>query len=338
MSGRRVLVTGGAGFVGSNLVRRLAREGHAVHLLVRPTATPTPDSGPDHAPWRLASVARELQCHAVALDDGEAVRRAVARIRPEWIFHLAAHGAYPWHTDRQAMIDTNITGTSNLLDACLRHGFAAFVHAGSSVEYGPVAHAPAESEPVAPMSDYAVTKAAATLLGVALARRHGAPIVTLRLYSVYGPDEDPRRLLPTLIAHARRGSLPPLVRPEIARDFVYVADVEDAFLLAAARPEPGAVYNIGTGVQTTLAELVQLVQQQFALTAEPVWGSMPDRAWDTTTWLADNRLARDRLGWLPRYSLDAGLRAMAAWLTDAGDPARLARYGTSPAGATGVPR
>ena len=121
---RRVLVTGGTGFVGANLVRRLLADGHAVHCLVRP----------EHAGWRLADVKRDVELHRASLDDRRAVERAVRKAKPDWIFHLAAHGAYSWETDVDRIFATNVTGTVNLLRAGLATGFEAFVNAGSSSE------------------------------------------------------------------------------------------------------------------------------------------------------------------------------------------------------------
>src|SRR5262249_33136441 len=103
--------------------------------------------------------------------------------------------------------------------------------------------------------------------------------------------------------------------PAIARDYVFVDDVCDAYLLAATQPtsEPGAIYNVGTGVQTSLGALVTLARAILPIAAEPIWGSMPSRQWDTTTWVADNRKIRAALGWKPRHTLDQGLRRMVEW-------------------------
>jgi nucleoside-diphosphate-sugar epimerase len=108
------------------------------------------------------------------------------------------------------------------------------------------------------------------------------------------------------------------VSPRIARDYVYVDDAVDAFVLAAAtdRLPPGAVFNVGTGTQTSLQELVEIVREQFAIEAAPQWGSMPDRHWDTDTWVASPDLIRTTLGWKPATTLDDGIRAFASWLTD----------------------
>jgi dolichol-phosphate mannosyltransferase len=302
---KRVLLTGATGFVGANLARRLLADGHAVHLLVRP----------DHAGWRIDAIRGDVRLHEVSLLDAGALAATVAGIRPDWVFHLAAHGAYPTQTDLDEMVRTNFSATINLVRTALQVGFEAFVHTGSSSEYGFKDHPANEREWLDPNSHYAVTKAAATHFCRYTAISQRVPLCTLRLYSVFGPYEEPSRLMPTLVAHGLRGTLPPLANPDIARDYVYVDDVSEAYVLAASRPpaEAGGVYNIGTGIQTSLREVVEVARRVLAIDAEPVWGSMPPRHWDTTVWVADNRAAREALGWQPRCSFEEGFRRLVAW-------------------------
>jgi UDP-glucose 4-epimerase len=313
---KRVLVTGATGFVGANVARRLLDDGHDVHVVVRS----------DRNAWRIADIQTDLVIHEGSLTDRETAARIIAAVRPEWVFHLAAHGAYSWERDIEAMVATNVAATFGFVQACLDFGVDCFVNTGSSSEYGLKDHPPQESEGIAPNSPYAVTKAAATLFCGYLARERGIPAPTLRLYSAYGPWEEPKRFVPTLLVAAMEGRLPPLVDPDVARDFVYVDDVVDAYLLAASRPhaDPGAIYNVGTGVQTTIAQLVDTVREMLPIDAAPEWGSMPNRAWDTTTWVADPRkIARD-LGWRPRVDVSAGMARTLAWLQS--DPALVVTY------------
>lgn len=313
---KRVLLTGGTGFVGANLVRRLLREGHDVHLAVRP----------GYQSWRLADCLADLHVHPVELASAEAADALAAQVRPEWVFHLAAYGAYSSQTQVQAIVQTNVVATVCLLEACARAGFESFVHTGSSSEYGFKDHAPAEDEWVDPNSHYAVTKAAATQYCRFMARQRRLPVTTLRLYSVYGPYEEPTRLIPTLIVRGLAGELPPLVNPAIARDFVYADDVVEACLLAAAQPvaEPGAVYNVGTGVQTTIREAVEVARRALGIAGQPEWGAMPDRAWDTGVWVANNAAIRAALGWQPRFSFAEGFARTVKWLRE--DAGRLDFY------------
>jgi nucleoside-diphosphate-sugar epimerase len=303
---RRVLVTGSTGFIGANLTRRLVSDGNEVHLLVRP--------GDNR--WRIRAILDDVRVHECTLQEDERVDRLVTLIDPDWIFHLAAYGAYSSQRNVHDIITTNYNGTVNLVEACLKTGFDAFVNAGTSSEYGHVDHAPRESELPEPNSHYAATKAAATLFCRYSAQAHHRNISTLRLYSVFGPWEDPTRLLPTLLVRGLRGELPPLVSPKVARDYVYVDDAVEAFLLTARTPtaESGSVFNVGTGVQTSIAQLVDLARVQLSIPAEPVWGSMPDRQWDTDVWVSNSDSFRRATGWAPSHSLADGLRAFADWM------------------------
>jgi len=301
---KRVFVTGASGFVGANLVRRLLRDGHEVHVLLR-----------HENAWRLQDIASDLCVHVGDVRDSQRLLQVVGAARPEWVFHLAAYGAYSWQTDRSVMFDTNITGTANLLDACLTSMCEVVINTGSSSEYGFKDHAPAESELPDPNSNYAATKASATLFCQSNARASGRRIATLRLYSVFGPYEEPRRLVPSLIVNGFGGRLPKLARPEIARDFIYVDDVTEAFITAATETtaDRGPIYNVGSGRQTSLREIVDLARQIMNVSVAPAWESMPDRVWDTSTWLADNTRIRRELGWQPQVSLEDGLRKTIEW-------------------------
>jgi UDP-glucose 4-epimerase len=302
---KKVLITGASGFVGNNLARFLLSRGHEAHLLLRK----------DYTQWRLKDILPDVRVHIADLCDPEGVAAAVKSARSEWIFHLATHGAYSSQIDTARIVQTNITGTVNVVQACLRIGFEVFVNTGSSSEYGFKDHAPTEKEWLDPNSYYAVAKAAATLFCRYTARSLGVRIPTLRLYSVYGPYEEPTRLMPTLIVNGLEGRLPPLVNPKVARDFIYVNDVIAAYLLAATvePDDPGAVYNIGYGIRTSIAEVVETARRSLSITAEPEWGSMKDRIWDTDTWICDNRLAVEKLGWRPNHSFENGFPKMVDW-------------------------
>lgn len=304
----KVLVTGAGGFVGANLAAALVRAGHEVAAWVHP-GSPT---------WRLDHLADALEVVPVELLDPDAVDAGVRAAQPDWVFHLAAHGAYSWQRDAELIMQTNLVATVRLLAACQRQGFSAFVNAGTSSEYGFQDHAPREDELPEPNSDYATMKAAATLHCRFVAQRDDVHIVTLRLYSVFGPWEEPGRLMPTLVARGLEGHLPPLVAPDTPRDFVSVRDAERAFLLAAERTdlERGGVFNIGSGRQTTLREVVEVAREQLGIAEEPRWGTEPQRSWDAVVWVADAEKARRRLGWTAEDDLATGFNRLVAWLRE----------------------
>lgn len=297
---KRVLVTGASGFVGANLARRLLADGHEVHLMLRP----------EYQSWRIDDILPHVEAHVGNMLDESFLYQALAEAGPDWIFHLAAYGAYSWQKDLQSMVNTNVLALEKLLCACCEQGFEAFVNAGSSSEYGYKDHAPTEEEILEPNSYYAVCKASATHLCRLLAIENKEWIPTLRLYSVYGPFEDPRRFIPTLVNHGLKGKLPILVDPNVARDYVYVDDVCNAFVLAAQKrsKDLGAVYNIGSGTQTTIQEAVDAIQSLLPIEDEPNWGSMPNREWDTSTWQSDSSKAERELGWKARTDFNPGLQ------------------------------
>lgn len=306
---KRAIVTGAAGFVAANLVRRLLQDGYEVVATVRPESDT----------WRIEELRADIDCVELDITDAERVVDVTASVRPDTIFHLAAHGAYSWQSDRRRIFDTNLGGAINVLEAAVAQEVGTVVMAGSSSEYGFKDHNPAETEALEPNSDYAVAKAAATLLAGYLGRSESPDVVTLRLYSAYGPWEDPGRLVPTLVSAALSGRLPPLVDPDTARDYVFVADAVDAFIKTAeqAKTVTGRVYNLGTGQQTTLRDIVEAARRLFGVDEEPVWNTMPQRTWDTKVWVADSTRIRTELGWEPRTSLEQGLEATAKWLTKA---------------------
>ncbi|HEU5321375.1 MAG TPA: NAD-dependent epimerase/dehydratase family protein, partial [Methylomirabilota bacterium] len=265
---KRVLLTGATGFVGANLARRLLADGHEVHCLVRP----------GHASWRLEAIRRDVRLHEAALTDAAGLVALLGRVRPDWVFHLAVHGAYSTQTALDVMVQTNVVGTINLVQAALAHGVEALVNTGSSSEYGFKDHAPAETEWLEPNSDYAVTKASATLFCRYTGQSQGAPVRTLRLYSVYGPWEEPSRLLPTILRRARAGLPLEMAAPDAAHDFVYVDDVLDALTDVERLPgASGEVFNLGTGVQSTLRDVVAAVQAAVGDRSEVRWGALPPR-------------------------------------------------------------
>lgn len=315
----RVLVTGGSGFIGANLTRSLISTGHEVHLVLRP----------GHDTWRVAELLAEVRVHPAALEDAEMVERVVVAARPEAVFHLATYGAYPHQADRAAAVATNLDGLDNLAASSLRHDCQALINAGTSSEYGRVDHAPAEDEPANPFGPYAETKAEATERLSRLAETSQARIVTLRIYSAYGEWEEPTRLIPALILDGLEGRLPPLADPATARDFVHVDDVVRAFQLAAAAPS--GVYNVGTGIQTSLAEAAELSRRLFRIERPPQWGSMEGRSWDTSVWVSDSRRAAAVLGWNARITFAQGLARTADWFRSRPDMVSLYRARRQPA-------
>ena len=297
------LVTGGTGFIGAHLVRRLVKHGMAVHLVCRPTANRR----------RLQNIASRIAWHTASLADARALRRIAERVQPDYVFHLAAatmHGGRPAAAPAR-VIATTVLGTVKLTAACERVPYRCFVHTGDAFEYAPRERPLRESGACRPTTVDGIAKLAASLYALAVARQRRRPIVVVRPFSIFGPLDDPRRLIPRLFAAARDGSHVALSKPDIARDFLYVDDLVDLYLDVIAQPDraAGEIFNAGSGRETTLAALVRTIERVAGARLHPLWGTYSTAAHDAERRRADIAKARRLLGWRPRTPLARGLTA-----------------------------
>jgi polyisoprenyl-phosphate glycosyltransferase len=300
-----IVVLGAGGFVGANLLRRLLRYREDVFGVVRSLPT-----------WRLDGIDRRHILEADLIDLA-AARNLVTNVRPRTIFNCVAYGAYSFETDFDLIYRTNFSALVQLVELLAETDFTAFIHAGSSSEYGTKSAGPLEEESLQPNSHYSVSKAAASNYIAYAGKIRRLPIVNLRLYSVYGPLEDTSRLIPNLVAKGLNGSFPPLVDPNTSRDFIYIDDVCDAFVEAAARLTPdvyGEALNIGTGRGTTIRQLAKVAADVFAIGEEPIFGSMAGRSWDLPDWYAAPGKAERLLNWTAKTDLATGLKLTSEWV------------------------
>ena len=305
-----IAVFGAGGFIGANLFRRILNVRQDCFGMTHQSYTP----------WRLLGTPSKniVRCD---ITDSLALHKLVQRYGFQSYFCFAAFGAYARQTDRIRIYDTNFLGLARLLETAEARGFSSFVHAGSSSEYGLNASGPKETDALQPNSDYAVSKVAASYLIQFAGKQKGLPIINLRYYSVYGPWEESDRLVSRLVESGLRGRLPQLVTPTTMRDFIYVGDAVEAAILGATRgtkAAPGASLNIASGQKTTLQNLVSVAKQVFSIREEPVWGAMPNRAWDTDQWYGDPQRAKSIIGWSARTSLEEGLSRTAEWMKKSG--------------------
>lgn len=208
--------------------------------------------------------------------------------------------------ERAATVAVN---TSPWLVDALPDRCRAVVRLGSSTEYAAAQHPLAEDAALRPRGFFGATKAAGSLLLQAAAAERGVRSAVLRAFQVYGPGDKPTRLVPVVLEAARSGAVVPLPAHVSRRDWVWVGDVVDACVRAAvddALP-PGAVLNIGTGVQTTTEELVATAERVTGRRIATAPGAHPGREWDTADWVCDPAAARGLLGWAPTVTLDEGL-------------------------------
>jgi dolichol-phosphate mannosyltransferase len=314
-----ILIVGVAGFIGAKLYFTLRKYRQDVYGCSR---------NPQNS-WRLINetVGRLINCDITEFDN---VKQMVDSIKPMTIVNLAAYGAYSRQTDGKKIHQTNYMGTLHLLQALADTGYAAFIQAGSSSEYGLNCAAPAESDEAIPNSDYSVSKLAASDLIKYYGKILNFPCVNLRLYSVYGPWEEKDRLIPTLIDRGLHGRYPNFVDKTISRDFVYVDDCNEAIVLAAltiCKMHPGISINIASGVRTTMEEVATTAQKVFGIGSTPSFGNMTNRRWDLSNWYGNPALAKSLMGWEAKTSFEEGLKRNVEWEKAA---AELLRYVTVP--------
>ncbi len=304
---RRFLVTGAAGFIGANLCRRLVQRGEEVHILVKSSSVT----------WRLADIASKLHVHRADLTDAPAVERIVGQVRPKVVYHLATHGAYHYQQDAEKILLVNVLGLWNLVRASQRVDYELLVNTGSSSEYGVKQFAMRETDMPDPNSFYAVAKVAQSLLCQHVGRTGGGTIVTIRPFSVYGPYEEPTRLIPRLMLAALDDAPIEMVSPRTVRDFIYIDDIVDAYLeTEKLKAINGEVINVGTGLQTDLQQLVATLGKVNGAAIRTKWGTLTARTWDTQTWLADISKLRRVLGSAPRVTLEEGLSRTLSWFRE----------------------
>jgi nucleoside-diphosphate-sugar epimerase len=299
----RLLVTGASGFVGAAVVRLAVARGLEVVAAV----------GPESRLDRLAPVACDVSVVRADVTDPVAVAAAVASARPDACVHVAAAGAVVREDDVDLLLATNAVAPARLARTLADSGCARLVTAGSSSEYGTVPGTMDEAAACDPDDPYGVTKLAGGLLARVVARRHGIESAHLRLFSVYGPGEDPRRLVPSVIRNLLAGRPVDLTPGEQVRDFVYVDDVAEALLDAALRPGvDGLTANVGTGVQTTVRDLCLKVADLTGGHDLLCFAAVPYRAGERFAWRAATEHAATELGWRARTTLDEGLRLTVA--------------------------
>lgn len=307
-----ILVLGASGFVGANLLRNII----AVRSDVYGTSS-------RHPAWRLDGLPEE-NVKIVDLLVESNLDALLDTIKPRTILNCVAYGAYSFEVDPPLIYRTNFGFITGLIERLRKRGAAAYIHAGSSSEYGDNASGPSENDPPSPNSDYAVSKVATANLLHFYGKKKQFPCANLRIYSAYGPLEDASRLIATLVRKGAEGQLPEFVSPNISRDFIYVDDVCEAFIDAALNLDPehyGESFNIGTGRKTTIADVAAAAKKQFGIAADPAY-TMPARRWDVPDWFANIDKARNVLNWAPRTSFEDGLARAAAWYASVADKQR----------------
>jgi nucleoside-diphosphate-sugar epimerase len=236
-------------------------------------------------------------------------------IKPNSIIHLATYSQYRNQEEFEQMVETNIRGTLNLLAASKNIDYDIFINTGSSSEYGIKENPMREADLLEPISFYAATKSSATLLCQVFSKEYKKPIVTLRPFSAYGPYEEQSRFIPTIIKAVIENRPVKLTPGSQRRDFICVADIVDIYIkaLSFGKKLSGQILNMGTGIEYTNDEVVQMLFKIVNKKVKIKKGAYPKRMWDAPHWVADISKAKKLLNWKPKFTLEQGLRYTYNW-------------------------
>lgn len=305
MTKKRILITGGTGFIGANLVRKFIELNYDTHILTRKTSNK----------WRIIDVLDRLNEHQIDLGDREGLKKVVSKIKPEIIVHTAVYGGYPSEQDGERMIKTNFIDTVNLVDACSDIDYELFISTGTSSEYGTKDTKMKETDLLEPITFYGVSKASATLYYNYIAKTKKKPITTLRLFSPFGYYEDKHRLIPYVIINCLKNSELNLGDKNSVRDFVFIEDVISSYITTVENKEKitGEIFNIGSGRQYSIGEVVDTIIQLTGGKGHTLWGSIVNPRSEPKVWQADISKAKELLGWQPAYDLNRGLEKTLEW-------------------------
>jgi NAD dependent epimerase/dehydratase len=321
-AGKKVLVTGAGGFIGSHLAERLVELGADVRALVHYNSL-------GRWGWLEHSVlASKMEISAGDVTDRDLVTSAVEG--QEIVFHLAALIAIPhsYHAP-ESYVRTNVQGTLNLLQGARDSRVERFIHTSTSEVYGTAQSVPIrEDHPLQGQSPYSASKIGADKMAEAFHLSFGVPVVTVRPFNTYGPRQSARAVIPTIITQCLKGDAVRLGNLHPTRDLNYVSDTVEGFIAAAGAPGAlGGTFNIGCGREISvgaLAELIgQLAGRPMSVVNEPE-RKRPEGS-EVERLLAANERARDMLGWTPKVSLEDGLRRTIEWF---GSNLHLYRSGT----------
>lgn len=305
MKSKKILITGGTGFVGANLVRRLVKIGYKPTVLIRKESNL----------WRLKDIISKINLLETDILNYKRLKKDIDIVRPQYIYHLAVYGAYQGRQkDLNKTFETNIFGTSNLLNASYNSGIEYFINTGSSSEYGIKEKIMKETDVLCPISYYGVTKATTTLLTGTFSIQNKLPIATLRLFSPYGFYEDKDRFVPTLIMAGMKNKEIELSDPNFVRDFIFIDDVIDAYIyFLNGKKYYGEIFNIGSGKQTILGNFVKSTEKVIGKTIKIKWTGHKSNQFEPKKWQADISKAKSKLNWSPNHSMIDGIQKTHGW-------------------------
>jgi len=313
LSGKKVLVTGAGGFIGSHLVERLVSEGADVRAFVHYNSRNDCGLLDDLSDW----VRESLEIVRGDVQDPFFVAKVVRGCNT--VFHLASLIPIPYsYVAPQSFVATNVLGAVNVMQACVTESVECVVHTSTSEAYGTAQYVPIdEKHPLRGQSPYSASKIGADMIAESYWRSFALPVATIRPFNTYGPRQSARAVIPTIIMQALSGDVIKLGSTETTRDLSYVDDTVEGFLRVAATPAAvGQVTNIGSGQEISIGKLAETILQllQIASRIETDDQRLRPVASEVERLRCDNSKAKTLLGWESKVSLEDGLQRTIDWM------------------------
>jgi len=303
----RILITGGTGFIGSNLIRKLSPSNNEVHLLTRNSS--------DF--WRISDIQDDLNIYKVELKQKK-LEDIVKKINPELVFHCAAYGTNSKENDYSKMIKTNLHGTLNLFSALSNLNVKRIVNLGSVFEYGIKSghRGFLETNSLNPLTFYGITKASQTNIAQYFFKLRSLPVTTLRLFTPYGKFESKGRLVSDIMFAIINNKKLGISSPKSVRDFIFIDDVIDAMLKASKIPNiEGEIFNIGAGKSNPVKKIVEICKKFTNYNNDISLLESQKRDYDISggKGYANVQKAKKILHWKPKNSIEQGLKKSYQW-------------------------
>ena len=309
------LVTGAGGFIGSHLVEQLLSRGVKVRAFIKY------NSRHDIGLLKIISQRNRNNLEIIEGDlrDPQALIRATQKCNI--VFHLGALVSIPYsYLYPGEVIETNLTGTYNVLSACKKNGVNRVIQTSTSEVYGTAQYIPIdEKHPLRGQSPYSASKIGAEKLAESFYCSYALPVVILRPFNTYGPRQTTRAIIPTIISQEIKNEKINLGNIETTRDFTYVIDTVMGFIKAAtAENVEGKTINLGTGRETSIRELIKIILEMVNCKSEIVSDLSRIRPNNSEVMrlVSDNSYAHTILGWKPKYSLEEGIELTIKWIKD----------------------
>jgi len=304
----RMLITGGAGFIGSEFVRQAVRKGHQVAVIDKLTYAGDLE--------RLSEVRKDITFYKADISNQEFIEHIFEKENPEVIVHFAAES----HVDRSLLdpypfISSNVLGTQVLLEVSKAKGVELFVNMSTDEVYGDLGKEGTftEESPLKPNSPYSTTKASADMLGRAYYRSFGFPVVTIRASNNYGPSQYPEKFVPVIILKALHDEKIPVYGDGTnVREWLYVTDCAEGIMAAIDRGKAGEIYNIGSKEEKQNIEVAKAILELLGK-GEELIEFVKDRPGHDFRYSLDTTKAKRELGWEAKTSFDEGLKKTVEW-------------------------